>query len=97
MQFKNYGVRTKEWKLIYRKALMASETLSLGHLLTGKPLQLSEFELYNIKKDPFELKNVTNQFPLVLQDLKQKIFLWESDLKKNSRVIKASGEFQDYF
>jgi arylsulfatase A-like enzyme len=97
MQFKSYGIRTKEWKLIYRKSLMASETLSLGHLLTGKPLQLSGFELYNIKKDPFELKNVANQFPQVLQDLKQKIFLWESDLKRNSRVIKASGEFQDYF
>ena len=63
-------VRNSEWKLI-------EEINTEKH--TGTTT--NKYELYNIRKDPYELNNVLDKEPLVANGLKAKLSQWIADTK----------------
>ncbi len=71
------GVRTNEWKLIHRRYRKYEEMIGIWHMLSEKKTKIPEYELYNLKLDPFEKKNVFDKFPDIAKKLKEKILNWE--------------------
>ncbi|MDO8142623.1 MAG: sulfatase [Candidatus Brocadiales bacterium] len=61
-------VRTKEWKLIY--------TNTPGHDLNSEGVNNGKYELYNLSNDPKEERNITENHPDVVKDLKKNLFQW---------------------
>ena len=61
-------VRTKEWKLIYTNT--PASDVSRGGLNEGK------YELYNLSSDPKEERNVFENHPDVVKELKKKLLQW---------------------
>ena len=61
-------VRTKEWKLIYINT--PASDVSRGGLNEGK------YELYNLRSDPKEERNIFENHPDVVKELKKKLFQW---------------------
>ncbi len=74
------GIRTNEWKLIHRRNRLREERSSIWMMMSGKKLIRSEYELFNLKTDPFEKKNVFKDFPLKGSELKTKILDWEKQV-----------------
>lgn len=70
------AVRTNEWKLIYREDSELLKNISLWGRVSNQSIPISKFELYNLKNDPTEQKNIINDQPLVANQLKQKLFDW---------------------
>ncbi|HHT9136334.1 MAG TPA: sulfatase family protein [Candidatus Wunengus sp. YC60] len=70
-------VRTKEWKLIY--------TNTPGHDLNSEGVNYGKYELYNLSNDPKEERNITENHPDVVKDLKKNLFQWiETTTSKES-------------
>jgi arylsulfatase A-like enzyme len=67
---KNYqrSIRNDQWKLIYVPEVATQE------IMTG-----SEFELYDIRSDPWENKNIIDNEPEVAEFLKQELFEWMAE------------------
>jgi len=61
-------VRTNEWKFIYTNT-PASAT-------SGGGSGVGSFELYNLSDDPKEERNILENHPEVVKDLKKKLFQW---------------------
>jgi arylsulfatase A-like enzyme len=61
-------IRTKDWKLIYRCTPL--------HGLNGGRLNNEIYELYNLKTDPGEERNIVERNPDVAKELKKKLFQW---------------------
>lgn len=74
-------IRTKEWKLMY--ADTPTSNVSIGGLGDGK------YELYNLSNDPKEERNIFENHPEVVKDLKKKLFLWiETATSKRDSSVK---------
>ena len=54
------GIRRGKWKLVSRD----------GALLTGEPDPQARFELYNIEEDRSETKDLSDQYPELVKELK---------------------------
>jgi arylsulfatase A-like enzyme len=61
-------VRTDEWKLIYTNT--PTSAVSSGGSSNGN------YELYNLRNDPMEDKNIFENHPEVARELKKKLFQW---------------------
>jgi len=75
------GVRTLRWKLIHRRARDVEAQVSWSAFLTGKPLQRTEWELYDLRSDPTEQHNVVDQHPDVAEPLQAALLEWEGSLR----------------
>ena len=75
----NESVRTKEWKLIH-------ETI----LDEGGGVKEDTYELYNLKEDPDELRNVAEQQPAETSELKRILKSW-ADAAKSYDVKNVSS------
>jgi len=69
------SVRTREWKLIYRLW----------------DLEKEEFFLYNLKDDPEELHNVSEDYPKILKEMKSLLYSWFAQ-SKNFEMKLESGQ-----
>ncbi len=77
-------VRTKEWKLIY--------TNTSGHDLNSEGVNKGKYELYNLSNDPKEERNIIENHPEVVKDLKKKLFQWiETTTSKESGLQPNTG------
>ena len=65
-------VRTNEWKLIYTNA-------------SPDGLSGDRYELYDLKNDSKEAKNVIERYPAVAGELRQKLFQWINDTRREAR------------
>ena len=83
------AVRTKQWKLIARKAPRLLEQVSWYGFITGKPLKYEDFELYDVVNDPWMNKNVATANPAVVNDLKKRLFEWDDSMEKRKAVYGA--------
>jgi arylsulfatase A-like enzyme len=73
----HYGIRTERWKLIFYYGLPLDAS---GAVQENTP---AGWELYDMKNDPYELKNLYNDpaYKEVVQELKEQLFKIKSELK----------------
>ncbi len=83
------AVRTKQWKLIIRKAPRLLEQVSWYGYITGKPLQYGDAELYDIVRDPWMLDNVAAANPAVVVDLKKRLLQWDDSVERQKGTYGA--------
>src|SRR6185369_1626000 len=57
------AVRTNDWKLILRKNRDILEKVSWWRFITGRMQPVEELELYDLKNDPGEKKNLAGELP----------------------------------
>jgi len=76
------AVRTPEWKLIVRKNRELLERVSWWGFITGKPQHYADHELYDLRSDPLETKNVAAQHPEVVARLKKTLLEWDASVEK---------------
>jgi len=80
------AIRIGDWKLIYNGHTRANVTTGSGN---------EKWELFNIRKDPFEEKEVSQNHPKVLQRLKTKLTLLEKEaVKPNIASNRPPADFQ---
>lgn len=82
-RFKDYGVRSKDHKVIHRLARKAEEEFSAWTFISGTKIHRNEFEFYDLKKDPQE-KNPADSPDVAQSALLKKLFDFEKDMKANS-------------
>jgi arylsulfatase/arylsulfatase A len=68
-KFHNFMIRSGDWKLLHESGF-GKESFE------GKP----KFELFNVKSDPLELKNLVGEKPAVLKRLKAEYEVWFADV-----------------
>ena len=86
----DFAVRTNEWKLIYRQSRNVSENISMWGRVINETIPIPEFELYNLKTDPYEQNNLIGKEPQVADELKEKLFEWLAFInsgKKHTQTI----------
>jgi len=76
------AIRTKQWKLIIRKAPQLLEKVSWYRFITGISLKYDDVELYDIVADPKEQKNVALKNPEVTAELKTKLLEWDAAIDR---------------
>jgi len=93
------AVRTNEWKLIYRMNTTLNQKISLWGTVTNKTIEIPEFELYNLKKDPYEQNNLIDKEPQVAEGLKQKLLDWLNQINeiKQKRMASLGNATQEIF
>jgi len=93
---RDVAVRTSEWKLIFRQTAEFQTEYSWWNVLSGEKPGVAPFELYNLRSDPGETKNVIQQYPDIAQILKNKLmdFVKKTDNKKMPEIEKP---IYDYF
>lgn|GEM_PF-3700092 len=96
-RFKDYAVRMENWKLIHRRSIPAVELFSLRKYVTGKAAVLSEFELYDLEKDPGETINLHASHPVPLSRLKPLLLEFERRMTAQAATDGSKGAFQEYF
>lgn len=92
----NESIRNEHWKLI-------RESISVNSNPKNDRQIQESFELYNLQDDPEEAKNVANNFPDIVKDLKEKLNNWSrwaaeftplrpSNMKVPEKLIKDARE-----
>lgn len=93
--FKDYAIRTSTEKLIHRRARLAEEQFSAWTYVTGKKIRRSEWEAYDLVKDPGEQKVITKLTPR-LEALKGRLLQFEKDMEKRAVRTSLESTIQDY-
>ena len=85
MGLKHTFIRQGDWKLI-----ASFEDYKLGDSYQNylKTRKLKSFQLFNIKEDPYEEKNVSKDYPELLQELKKLM---------NSKVLSVQNEMKLWY
>jgi len=76
------AVRTNAWKLVLRKNRELLDKVSWWRYITGKKVAADEIELYDLKNDPLEKKNVAKDRPAVVADLKSRLLEWDAVVER---------------
>ena len=76
----NYGVRWKDWKLILGSGgppdgWYPAPSVTDEDRTCNQPVQ-GYVELYNIKQDPYEHRNVSDKYPQIVKMLTQKLMAY---------------------
>jgi len=91
------AVRTKEWKLIYRKSADTLGKISLWSKVSNQTFNISKFELYNLKEDPMEQRNVFDENPEIASTMVQKVLEWDAKITKIVESKRINGNLTQIF
>jgi arylsulfatase A-like enzyme len=72
------AIRTNEWKLILRDKNELLENISWWNFISGRKFPVDAVELYDLKRDPMEQRNVAGEHPQVVEKLKAKLLEWDA-------------------
>lgn len=86
------AIRSNNWKLILRKNRDLLEQLSWWRFITGIPQPVEELELYDLKNDPGEKKNLAREKPELVARLKGKLLEWDAKVERQKAVYKKSDK-----
>lgn len=86
------AIRTNRWKLIHRKDPRRLEKVTWFGYITGKPLRSVDFELYDLVADPLERRNVIDENPAVVADLKARLLEWDASVEKRKASYVGTSE-----
>ncbi len=95
IHFKDHGIRTRSEKLIHRTARLAEEQFSCWTFVSGKKISRSEYEYFDLIKDPGELNILPATSPKAIE-LKHKLSEWKRQISKRARKTEQSPAVQDY-
>lgn len=79
----DYAIRTNRWKYILRDSADTMKKINYWQDLTKQKMNFPPEELYDIKSDPSEQKNVADQNPEVVRELKAKLLKWREEAITN--------------
>ncbi|MEI7816564.1 MAG: sulfatase [Desulfuromonadales bacterium] len=82
------SVRSNDWKLILRKNRDLLEKVSWWRFITDKVQPVEEMELYNLKNDPGEMKNLVSERPEIVNRMKSELLEWDASTEKQKAVYK---------
>lgn len=85
------AIRTKQWKLIYRKDPRLLEKVSWYGYISGRPLSFNNVELYDVVADPLERQNLAVQRPEITKALQEKLLAWDAAVEQR-RARYGTGE-----
>ncbi|MBU4501970.1 MAG: sulfatase-like hydrolase/transferase, partial [Nanoarchaeota archaeon] len=71
------AVRVDDWKMIHRRSRYIEKEVSWWGFLKNESMERDEFELYNLKVDPYELNNVIHENFEITSALKKKLISFE--------------------
>lgn len=94
---KDIAIRTSDWKYILRTSKSALERISWWGLVSGQKVTIPSEELYDVKNDPQELKNVIDNYPAVASDLRQRLDTWYTKISTSTTTPKYLQQIQKYF
>lgn len=83
------AIRSNDWKLILRKNPAIYRQVSWQGFLAGREPEMSEVELFDLRKDPREITNVAAAHPEVVARLKEQLLAWESEVERSKKSFKA--------
>lgn len=72
------AIRTNDWKLILRERHELLENVSWWNFISGQKFPVAAIELYDLRRDPLEQKNVAAENPQVVAKLKAKLLEWDA-------------------
>lgn len=92
------SIRTDEWKLIWRKSRDEIEKYGWWNLLTDARKRPREFELYHVTEDPYEQRNVCDDYPNVCSTLGKQLSDWVAGEEAKRGTPSPGGSvIQPYF
>ncbi len=86
------AIRTTHWKLILRKNPRLLEKVSWPAFITGKPVKITNMELYDLTADPAGMHDVVAEHPEIAAELKAKLMAWDAEIEKRKAPYHKSGE-----
>jgi arylsulfatase A-like enzyme len=86
------AVRSNDWKLVLRKNRDILEKVSWWRFITGRLQPVEELELYDLKNDPGEKRNLAGERPEVVARLKSRLLEWDASVEKKKAVYKKSDK-----
>jgi arylsulfatase A-like enzyme len=96
-KYNDIAIRTTQWKYILRLSKNRMQQISWWQTVTGKTLHFPSAELYDLKNDPLETKNVIEMHPEIASDLRKKLEAWYTKISTDSSKIEHKVELQPYF
>lgn len=81
-----------EWQRSYPEKYRNMSVIQGDYKLIGnfsKTSSSDKFELYNIKNDPFEAKNISSTNPSIVTSLKNKLDVWYDDIMSSENILNA--------
>lgn len=93
--FNEYSIKDKKNKLIHRRARFAEMTYSAWTFISGKKLEIPEYEFYDEVNDPKELSPIVATGP-AFEELKKKLLKFETDMRPGGIGNAFHQELQDY-
>jgi arylsulfatase len=79
-----------EWQRSYPEKYKNMAIIKNGYKLIGNAKEdaaISDFELYNLDKDPYESKNIIEMLPKVSNELKNEIDWWFDDIMLSPNIV----------
>jgi arylsulfatase A-like enzyme len=86
------AVRSNDWKLILRKNRDLLEMVSWWRFIANSLQPVEELELYDLKNDPGEKRNLAREQPEVVARLKEKLLEWDSSVERRKAAYKKSDK-----
>jgi choline-sulfatase len=86
------AVRSNDWKLILRKNRDLLEKVSWWRFIANSLQPVEELELYDLKNDPGEKRNLAREQPEVVARLKEKLLEWDSSVERRKAAYKKSDK-----
>lgn len=94
---KDYAIRTERWKLIHRRSRFIEHKYSCWGFISGKDIPIpNEFELYDLKNDPGELRPLLTVEVPIGAELKAKLLAYEDKMKASEEITPTTKQLQDY-
>jgi arylsulfatase A-like enzyme len=84
------AIRTNQWKLILRERWELLEKITWWNFISGTNTPIAPVELFDLVRDPWEQKNVAQEYPQVVAKLKAKLVEW--DAYNVQRRVKPTGK-----
>lgn len=78
-----------EWQRSYPELYRNMAVIRDGYKLmgfTGGDAAVEDFELYNLKEDPFEAKNIVTEEPVIARWLKIELDRWHADIMSSPHI-----------
>jgi arylsulfatase A-like enzyme len=88
------AIRTNDWKLILRKNPALLQKVSWPGFLAGREPEISEVELYDLKKDPGETKNIAPANQEVVKRLREKLLQWDKEMELGKKAFNPDDQRQ---
>lgn len=86
------SVRTLDWKLIVRNHAPMLRKISWWGFVSGQQIEIEDVELYDLRRDPMEQRNVASENPEVVAALKEKLAGWDASVKARAPGTRGKAQ-----